>query len=46
MRRAVARRTSEVVVARALDGSFHYFGGEAVRTVRSPLTLGRTEHRR
>jgi hypothetical protein len=37
---ARVRAFAEVVVARALDGSFHYFGGEAVRTVRSPLWLG------
>jgi hypothetical protein len=37
---ARVRAFAQVVVARALDGSFHYFGGEAVRTVRSPLWLG------
>lgn len=37
---ALARAFGEQVVARALDGSFHYFGGERLRTVRSPLELG------
>lgn len=37
---ARVRAFAEVVVARSLDGSFHYFGGEALRTVRSPLWLG------
>jgi hypothetical protein len=37
---ARVRAFAEVVVARALDGSFHYFGGQALRTVRSPLWLG------
>lgn len=37
---ARARAFTEVVVARALDGSFRYFGGEALRTVRSPFALG------
>jgi hypothetical protein len=36
----LARAFGEVVVARALDGSFHYFGGERLRTVRSPFALG------
>ncbi|HTV20386.1 MAG TPA: endo alpha-1,4 polygalactosaminidase [Polyangiaceae bacterium] len=35
-----ARAFADVVVARGLDGSFHYFGGDALRTVRSPLSLG------
>jgi hypothetical protein len=37
---ALVRAFGEQVVARALDGSFHYFGGEPLRTVRSPLALG------
>jgi hypothetical protein len=36
----LVRAFGEQVVARALDGSFHYFGGEPLRTVRSPLALG------
>ena len=37
---ALARAYSEQVVARGLDGSFYYFGGEALRSVRSPASLG------
>jgi len=37
---ALARAFGEQVVARGLDGSFHYFGGEPLRTVRSPQALG------
>ena len=37
---AVVRAFGEQVVARALDGSFHYFGGDVLRTVRSPGALG------
>ena len=33
---ALVRAFGEQVVARGLDGSFHYFGGDALRTVRSP----------
>lgn len=36
----LVRAFEEQVVARALDGSFEYFAGEPLRTVRSPLTLG------
>jgi hypothetical protein len=36
----LARAFGEVVVARGLDGSFHYFGGDRLRTFRSPLALG------
>jgi hypothetical protein len=41
---ARARAFADGVVARALDGSFRYFGGEALRTVRSPLGLGWPRH--
>lgn len=41
---AAVRAFAHVVVARALDGSFHYFGGDALRTVRSPLWLGWPSH--
>ena len=37
---ALVRAFGEQVVARGLDGSFHYFGGDALRTVRSPRALG------
>ena len=37
---ALVRAFGEQVVARGLDGSFHYFGGDALRTVRSPRVLG------
>ena len=37
---ALVRAFGEQVVARGLDGSFHYFGGDALRTVCSPHVLG------
>jgi hypothetical protein len=37
---ALVHAFGEQVVARGLDGSFRYFGGDALRTVRSPRVLG------
>jgi hypothetical protein len=37
---ALVRAFDQQVVARGLDGSFHYYGGEPLRTVRSPRVLG------
>jgi hypothetical protein len=36
----MARAFRQQVVARGLDGSFHFFGGERSLSVRSPLALG------